>query len=81
MTHAFIADAVRTPRGRGNDKGSLRTIKPAEPLAQTLRALAKRTSLDTSLVSDAIFGCVTQTPTRGPAWAPWRCRLPTGAMP
>jgi acetyl-CoA C-acetyltransferase len=65
MTHAFIADAVRTPRGRGNDQGSLRTIKPAELLAQTLRALAKRTSLDTSLVSDAIFGCVTQTADQG----------------
>jgi acetyl-CoA C-acetyltransferase len=65
MTDAFIADAVRTPRGRGNDKGSLRTIKPAELLAQTLRALAKRTSLDTSLVSDAIFGCVTQTADQG----------------
>jgi len=65
MTHAFIADAVRTPRGRGNDKGSLKSIKPAELLAQTLRALATRTSLNTSLVSDAIFGCVTQTGEQG----------------
>ncbi len=65
MTHAYIADAVRTPRGRGNDKGSLKTVKPAELLAQTLRVLAQRTSLDTSLVSDAIFGCVTQTGEQG----------------
>ncbi len=65
MTHAYIADAVRTPRGRGNDKGSLKTVKPAELLAQTLRALAQRTSLDTALVSDAIFGCVTQTGEQG----------------
>lgn len=65
MTHAYIADAVRTPRGRGNDKGSLKPIKPAELLAQTLRALASRTSLDTALVSDAIFGCVTQTGEQG----------------
>jgi len=65
MIHAYIADAVRTPRGRGNDKGSLKTVKPAELLAQTLRALAKRTSLDTALVSDAIFGCVTQTGEQG----------------
>ena len=65
MTRAYIADAVRTPRGRGNDKGSLKSVKPAELLAQTLRALAKRTSLDTSLVSDAIFGCVTQTADQG----------------
>ena len=65
MNHAYIADAVRTPRGRGNDKGSLKTVKPAELLAQTLRALARRTSLDTSQVSDAIFGCVTQTAEQG----------------
>ncbi len=65
MNQAYIADAVRTPRGRGNDKGSLKAIKPAELLAQTLRALAGRTSLDTSLVSDAIFGCVTQTAEQG----------------
>ena len=65
MTHAYIADAVRTPRGRGNDKGSLKAVKPAELLAQTLRALARRTSLDTALVSDAIFGCVTQTGDQG----------------
>lgn len=65
MNHAYIADAVRTPRGRGNDKGSLTAVKPAELLAQTLRALARRTSLDTSLVNDAIFGCVTQTGEQG----------------
>jgi acetyl-CoA C-acetyltransferase len=65
MTHAYIADTVRTPRGRGNDKGSLKPVKPAELLAQTLRALAQRTSLDTAQVSDAVFGCVTQTVDQG----------------
>ncbi|MEO7939268.1 MAG: acetyl-CoA C-acyltransferase [Burkholderiaceae bacterium] len=65
MIHAYIADAVRTPRGRGNEKGSLQPVKPAELLAQTLRALARRTSLDTARVSDAIFGCVTQTAEQG----------------
>jgi acetyl-CoA C-acetyltransferase len=53
------------PGGRGNDKGSLRSIKPAELLAQALRALAQRTALDTARVSDAIFGCVTQTADQG----------------
>ena len=48
MTHAYIADTVRTPRGRGNDKGSLKPVKPAELLAQALRALAERTALDTA---------------------------------
>ncbi|MCY7306970.1 MAG: acetyl-CoA C-acyltransferase [Rhodoferax sp.] len=65
MTHAYIADAVRTPRGRGNDKGSLKSVKPAMLLAQVLRGLAERTSLDTGKVSDAIFGCVTQTADQG----------------
>ena len=54
MTHAYIADAVRTPRGRGNEKGSLKNVKPALLLAQVLRN-----------VTDAIFGCVTQTAEQG----------------
>jgi acetyl-CoA C-acetyltransferase len=65
MTGAYIAEALRTPRGKGNDKGSLKSLKPALLLAQTLRALVERTSLDTSGVSDAIFGCVTQTGEQG----------------
>ncbi len=65
MTHAYLADAVRTPRGRGNDKGSLKPLKPAELLAQALRALAERTALDTAQVSDAVFGCVSQTGEQG----------------
>ena len=65
MTHAYIVDAVRTPRGKGNDKGSLRGIKPPLLLAQVLRALATRTQLDTALVHDAIFGCVSQTGEQG----------------
>ena len=65
MTHAYIAEAVRTPRGKGNDKGSLKSIKPALLLAQVLRALAERCALDTAQVADAIFGCVTQTGEQG----------------
>ena len=65
MTHAYIADAVRTPRGKGNDKGRLKSVKPAVLLAQALRALARRTGLDTARVNDAIFGCVTQTADQG----------------
>ena len=65
MTHAYIADAVRTPRGKGNDQGSLKSIKPALLLAQVLQALAERSALDTAQVADAIFGCVTQTGDQG----------------
>ena len=65
MPHAYIADAVRTPRGKGNDKGSLKGVKPAELLAQALRALATRTRVDTAQVNDAVFGCVSQTGEQG----------------
>ena len=65
MNHAVIAEAVRTPRGRGNDKGSLRPVKPAQLLAQALRALAARSGVDTTQVNDAVFGCVTQTGDQG----------------
>jgi acetyl-CoA C-acetyltransferase len=65
MTHAYIAQAVRTARGKGNDKGSLRSIKPAELLAQALRGLAERSQVDTAQVNDAVFGCVTQTGEQG----------------
>jgi acetyl-CoA C-acetyltransferase len=65
VTHALIIDAVRTPRGRGNDKGALRPIKPLELMAQPLRALAERHALDTAQVADAFVGCVTQTGEQG----------------
>ncbi len=63
--NVFIVDAVRTPRGRGNDKGALKAVKPLELLAQTLRALKSRSGIDESRVADAIFGCVTQTADQG----------------
>lgn len=61
----YIVDAVRTPRGRGNDKGTLKVLKPVQLLAQTLKALKARTSLDESQLADAIVGCVTQTSDQG----------------
>lgn len=65
MNHVYIAQAVRTARGKGNDKGSLRSLKPAQLLAQALRGLAERSGVDTALVNDAIIGCVTQTGDQG----------------
>jgi acetyl-CoA C-acetyltransferase len=59
MTDAYILDAVRTPRGRGRPDGSLHTITPVQLAAQTLAALRDRTHLDTRLVDDVTFGCVT----------------------
>lgn len=65
MTHALIIDAVRSPRGRGNDKGSLKAVKPVDLLAQQLSALQARTGVDTLHVEDGAFGCVTQTAEQG----------------
>ncbi len=66
MAHAYIIDAVRTPRGRGKmGKGSLSGIHPQELLAQTLNQLARRTGIEKRDVDDVIAGCVTQANEQG----------------
>jgi acetyl-CoA C-acetyltransferase len=59
MPDAYILDAVRTPRGRGRPDGSLHTITPIQLAAQSLAAIRDRNRLDTRLVDDITFGCVT----------------------
>jgi acetyl-CoA C-acetyltransferase len=61
----LIIQALRTPRGRGNDKGALRGLRPVQLLAAPLKALSQRTGLDTSLLADLVAGCVTQTAEQG----------------
>jgi acetyl-CoA C-acetyltransferase len=65
VAEALIYDAVRTPRGRGKSSGGLHAIKPVDLLASTLRGIAQRNHLDTSLVEDVTIGCVTQTSEQG----------------
>jgi acetyl-CoA C-acetyltransferase len=66
MAHAYILDALRTPRGRGKaGKGALSHIHPQELLAQTLNALADRSGIDRSEVDDVVVGCVAQTGDQG----------------
>jgi acetyl-CoA C-acetyltransferase len=55
--HAFIYDALRTPRSRGRPDGSLNEVKPVELAAGLLRELKRRHDLDTSRVGDVILGC------------------------
>ena len=62
---ALIIEALRSPRGRGSDKGSLKSLKPVELLAGQLQALAQRTGIDTAEVADVVIGCVTQTGDQG----------------
>jgi acetyl-CoA C-acetyltransferase len=57
MPAALIFDHVRTPRGRGRPDGALHEVSSVELGAQVLRALARRSSLDTSLIDDVVFGC------------------------
>jgi acetyl-CoA C-acetyltransferase len=54
---ALIYDHVRSPRGRGRPDGSLHEVSSVDLAAQVLRALARRTSLDTARVDDVILGC------------------------
>ena len=66
MSHAYILDAVRTPRGRGKaGKGALSGIHPQELLAQTLNGLAGRTGFDPAEVDDVVVGAVSQTGEQG----------------
>ncbi len=65
MPEAYIYDAVRTPRGRGREDGSLNTVRPVELLASPLAALPERTGLDPALIEDVAAGCVTQTGEQG----------------
>jgi acetyl-CoA C-acetyltransferase len=66
MAHAYILDALRTPRGRGKaSKGALSHIHPQELFAQTLNALAARNGLDRSAVDDVVVGCVSQAGEQG----------------
>ena len=59
MAEAYIYDAVRTPRGRGKNTGSLHEITALSLAAQALEAIRDRNELDTALVEDVIMGCVT----------------------
>ena len=64
-TNAYIYDAVRTPRGKGNGKGALNGVTPADLGATVLDALAERNNLDTRDVDDVVFGCVSPVEEQG----------------
>ena len=65
-TEAFIYDAVRTPRGRGKDTGSLHASKPVSLVVGLIDELRKRNpGLDPAAVEDVILGCVTPVGEQG----------------
>jgi len=63
--HAYIYDAVRTPRSKGKKDGSLHEVKPIDLGAGLLRGLQSRHDLDTSYVDDVVMGCVTPVGEQG----------------
>ena len=65
MADAFIFDHLRTPRGRGKSDGALHTVTPVQLASQTLAALRDRNHLDTSLIDDAVLGCVSPVGEQG----------------
>jgi acetyl-CoA C-acetyltransferase len=66
MTEAYIYDAVRTPRGRGKDTGSLHGTKPVSLVVGLLDELRKRNvGLDPNRVEDVVLGCVSPVGEQG----------------
>jgi acetyl-CoA C-acetyltransferase len=65
MTHAYLFDHVRTPRGKGKKDGALHQATPVWLLRTLLQALQARNDLDTSLVDDVVLGCVTPVGEQG----------------
>jgi acetyl-CoA C-acetyltransferase len=54
---AWIIDAVRSPRGKGKENGSLHPVHPQRILAQVLNELQARNGFDTADVDDVVMGC------------------------
>lgn len=63
--HAYIYDAVRTPRSKGKKDGSLHEVKPIDLGAGLLKGLQARHDLDTAYVDDVVMGCVTPVGEQG----------------
>ena len=58
MTDAYIYDAVRTPRGKGNPQGALHEVAPIRLATHVLERIRDRNDLDTAQVDDIVMGVV-----------------------
>jgi acetyl-CoA C-acetyltransferase len=65
MTHAFIYEAIRTPRGKGKKDGSLHEVKPVDLAAGLLAELQHRMQFDTAEVDDVVMGIVSPVGEQG----------------
>ncbi len=58
-TEAFVYDAIRTPRGRGKQSGSLYEAKPVSLVTGLIAELARRNpGLDLARIEDVVLGVV-----------------------
>lgn len=81
--HAYLYDAIRTPRGRGKANGSLHPVRPLDLLKTLFDEMKERHDLDTAQVDDVLLGCVTPVKEQGgniartaPLYAGWDLDIP-----
>ena len=65
MTHAYIFDAVRSPRGKGRKDGALHEVTSVRLSAHILDTLKARNGFDGHAVEDVIWGNATQVKEQG----------------
>jgi len=66
MTEAFVYDALRTPRGRGKNTGSLHGVKPVSLLVSLIDEVQKRNpTLDPDKIEDVVLGVVSPVGDQG----------------
>jgi acetyl-CoA acetyltransferase family protein len=65
MSEAFIIAAVRTPVGVGKEKGALYPIAPVDLTVAVLNEVVRRAEVDSRLVEDVVWGCVTPVGDQG----------------
>ena len=65
MSEAFILSAVRTPVGVGKPNGSLAGFNPVDIGTIVMTAALDRAGIESDIVDDVIWGCVTQIGDQG----------------
>ncbi|MER6936254.1 acetyl-CoA C-acetyltransferase [Nocardioides sp. NPDC127514] len=66
MTDAYIYEAIRTPRGRGKQNGSLYSVKPVDLVVGLIDELrARHPGLDPAAIDDIVLGVVTPVGDQG----------------